>query len=281
MLRTRVFSFWPLRILARALVHLRPALLGAVSEGFEGIFSIRPAGLPLEYDLGPKDAVGDILLWCGPGQFEHGTLSTFARLASKSRGVLDIGANTGLYSMIACAANAKVQVIAWEPVPYLFERLQRNVSLNQFTARCDLRPHALAEVTCRRMIYIPRSTTMASLTQTFSGEATTPLEVNVETVDSVLAPDFPLDLVKLDVEGHEYDVLRGMAGTLARHSPTIIFECLPSTPAEPINEMLLGLGYTLREMTSAGLVAIPAIGPVRCEGSNYLAVHPGRGLPVN
>jgi methylase of polypeptide subunit release factors len=143
--RERVFSNVLLRNAARALVHLQPRLLGSVSEGYLGVFGIRPFGLPLKYELGPQDSVGNLLLWCGPRHFEPATPPLFHKLARKARVILDIGANTGFCSLVACAANPDCRVLAWEPVPHLCAKLRANIELNKFTARCERRQVALSD----------------------------------------------------------------------------------------------------------------------------------------
>ncbi|MCU1336618.1 MAG: hypothetical protein JWO19_2199 [Bryobacterales bacterium] len=272
MRRTRVLSNIALRTLARALVHVQPHRLGQVSEAYEGVFRIRPCGLSLKYELGPRDAVGNVLLWCGPRNFETGTLSVFAKLAQKARGVLDMGANTGIYAMMACAANSKTRVIAWEPVPYLFRKLEANIALNGFTHRCDLRPNALSDTVGRSTLYVPVDSTMASLNPAHLNNETARIDVIVETADSAIPPDFPVDLIKLDVESYEYQVLCGMRGILARHRPALVFECLTTTPAEPIERLLSDLGYSLQQLTRSGPIDLAHIVQTQpVVAHNYLA----------
>lgn len=186
MLRTRILSNSILRTFARGLVHIRPDWLGHVSGAYEGVFRMKPCGYPVKYELGPNDAVGNVLLWCGPRSFEPVTLPHFAQLASTARGILDIGANTGLYSLVACAANPHARVVAWEPVPYLHAKLSANIGLNRFTGRCDLRQAALADKKGILPLYVPLDTPMASLNPAHGNHATAPIEVSVETVDEVI-----------------------------------------------------------------------------------------------
>jgi FkbM family methyltransferase len=165
-----------------------------------------------------------------------------------------MGANTGLYSLIACAANPSSRVIAWEPVPYLANKFAANLGLNNFNGQCELRRNALSDVGGRATLYVPVDTTMASLNPAHGNHATSPIDVVVETADEAVPADFPVDLIKLDVESYEYQVLCGMQKLLARHRPALIFECLPTTPAEPIEKLLQGLRYRLYQLTASGPV---------------------------
>ena len=101
------------RNLARAIIRANLVGIDHVSEAFHGIFRLSGCGLALRYDLGPDDCIGNILYWGGLRRFEPATLPIFIRFARSSRGVLDVGANVGIYSLLACAANCDSAVTAW------------------------------------------------------------------------------------------------------------------------------------------------------------------------
>jgi FkbM family methyltransferase len=269
-LRRKVFAYSLLRLIGRGIIHLKPSWLGKVSEGYEGTFSMRPFGYRLRYELGPKDTIGNILHWCGYRTFETETLPEFVKYAQNARGVLDIGANTGLFSMLACAANPKARVIAWEPVPYLNEKCARNLALNGFSTRCEVRDRAVSSQAGRASLYIPEETTTASLNPAHKSDGK-PFEVIVETIDESLPADFPLDLVKIDVETHETEVLWGMQDTLRRARPTVFFECLPSLDPVPIQDLFHSLGYQLYQLTPRGPVKVERIAPGGTIDNNFLA----------
>ncbi len=67
-----------------------------------------------------------------------------------------------------------------------------------------------------------------------------------------------------------------MQRTLARFKPIIIFECLPNTPARPIEDLLFGLGYQLSRLLNSGPRRIDRISdsPEFQAEYNYLASHP-------
>lgn len=71
------------------------------------------------------------------------------------------------------------------------------------------------------------------------------LEVPVATLDRILGPGKRVGVCKLDVEGHELNVLRGAARTLRQgRLRDLIFEVQAAYPS-PVHEYLLGRGYKL------------------------------------
>lgn len=50
------------------------------------------------------------------------------------------------------------------------------------------------------------------------------IESEVRTLDNVLPQDLPIHFIKIDVEGAEYDVMKGAERTIKKHQPAIVFE---------------------------------------------------------
>ena len=106
-------------------------------------FQVRlPAGQQFSYSAVPGDGIGKALYWQGTGflgvNSKHST-----RMISRSRFFVDVGANTGIFSLIACATNSVTRVIAFEPVPEIYERLVTNVD-DKRTSKTNVRWSAKA-----------------------------------------------------------------------------------------------------------------------------------------
>jgi len=93
----------PLRDLAQA---------GFLAEGIwkrlpvEMIFQIRLSdGRSFSYSAIANDAIGRALFWRGLKSWEAETIQVFYKLAQRSGLVLDVGANTGVYTLLTCVAN--------------------------------------------------------------------------------------------------------------------------------------------------------------------------------
>src|SRR5262249_46090772 len=79
-------------------------------------------------------------------------------------------------------------------------------------------------------------------------------EITVRTapLDSILPPDLPIALIKIDVEGAEYRVLQGATTTLRGSQPVVIFECgvggldLYGHTPDQVYGLLAGCGLAVR-----------------------------------
>jgi FkbM family methyltransferase len=139
--------------------------------------------------------------------------------------VIDVGANIGVYSLPWAAVNADVTVHCFEPNPAVRSRLARNVALNRLTARIQLHTEALSDHAGIATLY--GSDDMSSLNQgvyTGAGQAV-PTDVPLARLDDVLGIDGPpVSLMKIDVQGHELEVLRGADALISHHRPALILE---------------------------------------------------------
>ena len=138
-------------------------------------------------------------------------------LIPAGRVAIDGGANVGAYARIL-AAHFDV-VHAFEPAPDTFAALQRNIQEWGLTGRVILHNKALAERVDSVALSLKRGG--RSVSRTISG----PGDLPAISIDS-LALD-GVDLIKLDVEGYEFQALSGAAETLRRCRPAVMFEDKP------------------------------------------------------
>lgn len=163
---------------------------------------------------------------------------------------VDIGANQGLYSLIA-AQNAKCRkIIAFEPVPATHARLAANVALNGGAERTVLHRLAIADSVGDVTIRVAEGHTG---TATLAGrEETQPVSkgVSIKTIDAplvdpLLAGDLPM-FVKIDVEGLEAVVIAELAQTANFGRVQAIFYEVDDrwASARQIEGLLRGAGFT-------------------------------------
>jgi FkbM family methyltransferase len=204
------------------------------------------------------------LCWNGPGALEPETVEAFVECCSPARTVVDVGAHSGIYSLIACAVS-QAEVIAFEPVPRVFRRLEANVSLNGWAGRCVLREEAVSDQ-CNSVFFDvpissnPTSGRLLGVPSPPIADRTERIRVNAVTLDEACAGR-PVDLVKIDVEGAEAKVLRGARHVIEEHRPTIVIECLPEGPWREIESMLRSLAYEFHHLRDIGKVPTRTLYP--------------------
>src|SRR5262245_61797610 len=145
-------------------------------------------------------------------------------LISPGSRVIDIGANIGIYALPWAAANTGATVHCFEPNPGVRARLARNVALNRLESRVRLHSEALSDRAGTATLY--GSDDMSSLNQGVNtGRQAVPIEVRLARLDEVLHGEGPpVSLIKIDVQGHELEVLRGAEAVVSRHRPALILE---------------------------------------------------------
>jgi len=162
------------------------------------------------------------------------------RLMPKGSTAIDIGANRGAYTY--WLSKLCGTVISMEPIPYLAQYLNyvtpKNVSIIEV---------ALSDVAGSRDLKIPVLDGQvvdgeSSLENDFKDYRT--CTVKLSRLDDF---DFArIDFVKIDVEGHELNVIKGGARTITTHMPVLLIEIEQrhiSIPISQILEFILSLGY--------------------------------------
>lgn len=259
-----------------AIPPLRAALRIAGRAGLlpESVFARLPVAGTFDVDVGGgssfryhgvvEDGIGRRLYWAGIEGWEPETVQVFLMLVRSARTFIDVGANTGVFSLLACAANPTVAVVAFEPVPAVFARLVEHVRINGMSARIEARPEAVSNTTGRATIFVPdyAAPTGASLrVGGLRGMGRVSVDVPLTTLDQACAERTRVDLIKIDVEGVEDRVLEGMPRILATDKPAIIVEVLPDGPFRAVQEILGRHGYRFFHLRGSGPTPMREIVP--------------------
>jgi FkbM family methyltransferase len=161
---------------------------------------------------------------------------------------LDVGANNGLYSVLAGITRPDVKIIAFEPYLPALDVLRRNVSANGLSDRADIRSIALSDSEGSAMLYLPEQRhglleTSCSLEPGFRLHHQT-LEVTKTPLDNVELPE-RVGVIKADIEGHELAFLEGARKTIARDRPFAFVEVLPPNPQNKLGltKFIQQMGY--------------------------------------
>lgn len=147
------------------------------------------------------------------GGFEREEIDVFLKYLARASACIDIGANIGLYTCLAAAKGKKV--VAVEPLNLNLEILYRNLVGNSFF---DVEVFPLGLSASPGVTRLYGNNTGASFLPGWAGASDKRhAVVPVNTLDLIVNSRFDgqLLLIKMDVEGFEYDVLGGAAHTLA------------------------------------------------------------------
>lgn len=142
---------------------------------------------------------------------------------SKDGVVLDVGANKGFTSLALKSFGS--QVIAFEPAPPVFEELKTNVSMNK-SVRCEQLACSDTAGFASFYLDLTEGSYGSSLLSDFqTKEAFTEVKVKTITLDEYcqsnkIVPTF----IKIDVEGFEYSVIKGMKNLIEQYTPPLVFE---------------------------------------------------------
>lgn len=149
----------------------------------------------------------------------------------------DVGAHVGFYSLLAQHLGANVE--AFEPTPATFALLKRNTAdapnIRTWNVAVSDRDEVIS-------FYVHDVAHSENNTTNAAAKARNALEVTVQGVrlDAFAErQDVRPDYVKIDVEGGEVAVLRGMTGLLAAAAPTVILEYIPAQRAEYLDGLAL------------------------------------------
>jgi FkbM family methyltransferase len=171
---------------------------------------------------------------------EVSVLRALYRLADALRPevFVDVGAHLGYYAVRM--AKRCERVVAFEPNPISRAKLARNVALNGLD-NVSVLPYACGEGSYRARLWLAGSGSTL-LEGYVRGESA---EVEVVPLDEVVER---ADIVKIDVEGYDWQVLKGMERLIEEQRPTIIiehhdFRHYRTSHYPLIKEFLRGRGY--------------------------------------
>jgi len=161
------------------------------------------------------------------GRLDQAIEDTLVSLIHEGDVVMDIGANIGYFTAVmATQVGGNGHVYSFEPVPGTFHHLLVTCECNSFH-QVNAKNIALGRSSGKVMMRCdPAVAGWASLHNHVTGGQGTLVEVEMQKLDELLGNGEILapSLIKIDVEGHEYDVLAGAQELLRRYKPKLIFE---------------------------------------------------------
>lgn len=221
-----------------------------------GIVPIRAAGQDVVMFHAHDDVVVWEYLWHGNDGYEPAMVRQWVEWCRTCPGqILDIGAYSGLMSILAAQAHADNIVHLFEPLDRILERANINVKLNGFKTRIARHPVALSDSDGTAEILLYRGAdflgTGSAIDRKSDLEPKGRKAIVTAALDTYMPHARP-SVVKIDVEGHELACLKGMAGAIRRGRPRILIEVWHNTRPEVLT-FLDGLGYELARVEATDL----------------------------
>jgi len=158
--------------------------------------------------------------------YEPKTLAFILKCLKKGDVFVDIGANIGGYT-IRAAKTARAY--AFEPHPRNFHFLTLNIKLNQVIDRVVAFQAAAGSYVGKAKLFISDFHGRHSLMTTWAKGEHRSIEVDAITLDSILADEECINVIKIDVEGGEPLVLKGAENVLKRTEIVILEATNPSS----------------------------------------------------
>ena len=154
-------------------------------------------------------------------RYEPDVTAAIEKLCRPGFTVLDIGANIGAHALrLSKIVGASGRVYAFEPTDYAYQKLIHNISLNQFNNIIPVQIALSDKNLLQQSIHFK------------SSWPTSGKSVEQESiVDFIKLDDWcnkenieHVDLIKLDVDGNEYSLIKGAEYMLTNHHPIILME---------------------------------------------------------
>src|SRR5262245_31610191 len=214
----------------------RTLSLGRRALGKGNQVQVRRGGFQWSLDLSEGIDFSIYLL----GGFEKSTSATLRQLVKPGDTAFDIGANIGAHTLgLACSVGPRGHVFAFEPTDFAFTKLQANLALNpgpQSNTRAyqTLLTDA-ADVPVQKHIYASWPLEdRGAVHAKHRGQLASTSGASADTLDRFVERHRidRVDLIKIDVDGHELPVLRGGLTVLTRLRPRLVMEMSPYIHAE-------------------------------------------------
>lgn len=205
--------------------------LGGIVHKQNGIFKVKINNI--EFLLSTKESVEviykepEFINYIKNCDFEH---------------FIDIGAYKGFYSILAAKASEDARITSFEMSDENAEILKNNIELNKLTNRIKLE---------KKAVWNENSRIGAKTDKKGRSEINSAKEQRVKTVSlNTYIKRRKVDLIKIDVEGAEYRVIKGADEIIKKNKPRILLELHKNERIENFNhspndviEMIEGLGY--------------------------------------
>jgi FkbM family methyltransferase len=191
-----------------------------------------------------------------PAGYEKDNFDYLNAAVKQGDTVLDVGAHIGLFAVIASKlTGTNGKVIAFEPAPATFNLLQQTVKINKVANTITTIQKAVGKEPGKTTFFISDNVAdnSNSLVSYLGDRPLNGIDIDVTSIDTIVAEQKldKVNFMKIDVEGAEYDTLRGAVQTFKRFAPQAIIAIHPvpivakGDKLEDIYDFIAGLNYRI------------------------------------
>jgi FkbM family methyltransferase len=225
------------------------------------------------------DGIVDYLFYHNAEYPESQDLRVFMSLAKASGVIIDIGANTGVYSILSSKVNPKAKIFSVEPYLSNFVRLEKNIKCNNLQ-NVEAVNIAIGENDGHINFFVPNNNAISDVSSV-NGNFSKSIYPDIKWVETKI-PINTLDLfskriaqrinlVKCDVESYEMSVFKGATEVLKTHKPTILFESFIDAERKAFFDQILSINqYYAYMVLRDGLVRLDNGLQANKSGLNFL-----------
>jgi FkbM family methyltransferase len=156
-------------------------------------------------------------------RYDRETQKVLKRTLHPHSNCIDVGCHKGEILDVMLKYAPKGSHSGFEPIPYLYSFLSE-----KYYQKCKIYPIALSNQkglsSFNFVITNPSYSGLKKRNYDRKGEKDRSIMIETDTLDNIIAEDFHVDLIKIDVEGAEMLVIEGALNTIRRCKPIIIFE---------------------------------------------------------
>lgn len=198
------------------------------------------------------------------GDYEPPTSKLISQIVAPGDCVIDIGANIGFFTLLlAKQVGPTGHVFSFEAIPDLRAAIESNIRLDQFE-NISLFDTAASDREGTFEFFLGPESHLGISSLRPIQRASESIQVKTTPLDCLGFEKHRIAMAKIDVEGAELAVLRGMREILDRDHPDLVLEVTDKflnefgDSGEELFELLQSFGYKIYEICDEGLKLVPS-----------------------
>ena len=164
---------------------------------------------------------------------EYGLLQAVLESCKPNDIVWDVGGNCGLFSYLLAKQNPSVKIFFFEPNPFVYQIARE--ALKPFPNVQGVNAGLSSKSDANAMLTVPPGGSACGTLENIKTQRDgASLKIHLYTGDGLIeSGKYPApDIIKIDTEGHEIDVLKGLSELIRTKKPKVFFEHISLTEEE-------------------------------------------------